>query len=743
MIRIYLFITIFLFSFSNLFAEMVNKLDISGNNRVSNETIKIYGDIKENKDYSEADIDKILKNLFSTGFFEDVKVTIKNNVLIIKLIEYPVVNQLILVGEPSNKYKEQIKKLIKTKEKKPYIKSNISKDIETIKKLYSSIGFNSSKVETKIKEIDSFNVDLVFEIDKGNESKISSINFIGDKKIKESRLRSIIASEEDKFWKIISRNTRFSENLINLDLRLLKNYYASIGYRDAVVNSNFAEINEDGEINLIFSIDAGKRYVIKKISTNADKVFDQKLFFPLNDIYKKYIGEYYSPFKIKKMLDELDRIIEDNNVQFVEHNVEEFVEDNTISIQFNVFEGDKFLVERIDISGNNITNENVIRGELLLDEGDPFTDLALQKSISRIKSRGIFKNVNSEVITGSDNSLKKINIIVEEKPTGEIAAGAGIGTNGGSFAIQISENNWLGEGKKVGLELEIDKESIIGQLSYINPNYNFLGNSISYNVASERNDKPNQGYENSIISSSIRTSFEQYKDLNANLGLLLSVDDLQTDGSASATLKKQDGTFSEITGIYGFSLDKRDRSFMPTSGSILSFNQSLPFFADAPYLSNTFAASYYYSLSQDVIAANKFYFSAVNGVDDEDVRISKRKGLSSKRLRGFQSGKVGPKDGDDFIGGNYVAAINLEANLPNLLPEKTNTDITVFLDFGNVWGVDYDSSIDDSNKIRASTGAGASWMSPIGPMTFTLSQNLSKASSDSTESFNFTLGTTF
>ena len=182
---------------------------------------------------------------------------------------------------------------------------------------------------------------------------------------------------------------------------------------------------------------------------------------------------------------------------------------------------------------------------------------------------------------------------------------------------------------------------------------------------------------------------------------------------------------------------------MPTSGSIINFGQSLPIVADKSYVSNTFRASTYKSIGEDVVGAGKLYISTINALSSDDVRLSKRKSLSTRRLRGFEKNKIGPKDGTDYIGGNYAAAINLESNLPNLLPEDTNTDITLFLDFGNVWGVDYDSSIDDSNKIRSSTGVAANWMSPVGPMSFVLSQNLLKADTDETQSFNFQLGTTF
>ena len=724
-------------------AEIVDKVQIAGNKRVSDETVMIYGDINLGKDYSEQDLNKVLNNLYSTNFFEDVKLELNNGSLKINLIEFSVINKLIVLGETSSKYKEQIRKILLSKEKDSFIKSNISKDVELIKKLYSSAGYNFVTVDTKISELDINNrVDLIFEINRGDVTKISKIIFTGDKKVREKRLRDVIASEESKFWKFISRNTKFSQRLVDLDLRLLSNYFKSLGYYDVKITSNSAEIKKSGNIELTYSIEAGDRYVIKKITTNVDPVFDKKLFLSLNKEYKKVIGEYYSPFKVKKLLENIDNVIEQKNLQFVEHNVEEILEDSSIIIKFNIYEGKKVLVERINILGNNITNESVIRGELLLDEGDPFTNLSLDKSISKIKSRNIFRSVTSNTTDGTTPNLRIIDINIEEKATGEISAGAGVGTSGGSIAFNIQENNWLGEGKKVGFEVELSNESLKGKINYINPNYDFLGNTINYSIYNNSNDKPDQGYENTLFGAGVSTSFEQYKDLYAKLGLNASYDDLQTQSNASASLKKQSGTFNEIAGVYGFTYDKRNRAFMPTDGYISSFTQELPLYAERGSISNTLAASLYKSVTENIIGASKFYFKSVTGIDD-DARLNKRVNLSEKRLRGFEKSKIGPVDSTDHIGGNYAAAANFEVLLPNFLPEDTNTDVSLFLDFGSVWGVDYSASIDESKKLRSSTGVAACWISPLGPMTFILATNLSKASTDQTETFNFNLGTTF
>ena len=189
---------------------------------------------------------------------------------------------------------------------------------------------------------------------------------------------------------------------------------------------------------------------------------------------------------------------------------------------------------------------------------------------------------------GSSSDLKKIEISVEEQPTGEISAGAGIGTTGGSFAIGVKENNWLGSGKSVSFDIEVDDETFTGVLNYTDPNYNFLGNQLNYSLSSQTNDKPLQGYENSITSAGIGTSFEQYRDVFLSLGLSASHDDLRTNSSASTSLQKQKGTYNDISANYGMSYDTRDRSFNPSSGSIISFAQVLPIYADKSFISNTF-----------------------------------------------------------------------------------------------------------------------------------------------------------
>ena len=736
-------ILIFLVISNVSLAEIIKDIKINGNERISDETVKVYGDIQINQDVNNLKINEIIKNLYSTNFFKDIKVVVKDKTLIIDLIEYPVINVVIVVGEKTKKYQDAIKESIKSKKNGPFIKSFVSEDEIKIKRLYSTLGFNFVDVESKVETFSKNRVNIYFELNKGERTKISKISFKGDKKLRDRRLRDIIASQEAKFWKVLSQNTKVNQKNIELDKRLLTNYYKSIGYYDVKVLSEIVELKEDFQAEITYSINAGTRYKINKITTKVDPVLDKELFLPLKNIYDKVVGSYYSPFLVKKLLDELDLIITSEDLQFVEHNVNEVLEGDLIEVQINIFEGEKILVENVEIIGNTVTNETVIRSELLLDEGDPYSQVKLDKSVSDLKSRRLFASVKEEVLPGELPNTKKIRITVEEMPTGEISAGAGIGTNGGSFAFSIKENNWLGKGMQVSANADVSQDSLRGSISFTDTNYNFTGKSLTYNLENIKNDKPNSGYENSLLGAGIGVSYEKFKDIYFAPGVKFSIDDLSTDETASELLKKQSGTTTDLMFDYSLFTDKRDRTFMPTSGNLTSFYQELPLYAESVYVKNSFSSSHYKEFSDDMIGALKFTATAINGLNDDDVKISKRLGLSNRKLRGFESGKVGPKDGKDYIGGNYATAINLEANFPNFFPEKSNAEIGLFLDAGNVWGVDYSDEIDESNEIRSTIGLNTSWISPAGPMSFIFSKNISKADTDVDQSFNFRLGTTF
>ena len=408
------------------------------------------------------------------------------------------------------------------------------------------------------------------------------------------------------------------------------------------------------------------------------------------------------------------------------------------------FEGDKFIIERINIVGNSVTNDSVIRSEMIVDEGDPFSALLVNKSINKLKARQIFGKVEKKILEGSSPDLKVLEISVEERATGEISAGAGVGTDGTSFMAAVTENNWLGRGIKLRSRVDVTQNSISGNIAVSNPNFNYTGNAVdAFLDVSSSDYGTTSGYESSKTGFGLGTSFEQYENIYISPSFSAAFEDIEVETTASDRIKKMQGSYFNLDFNYGIVVDKRNQPFQPSSGYRTKFSQSLPIILDTSSLGNQFEYSAYHTLSEDVIGSVKFFARTVNGLQGEDTRLSSRLFIPANRLRGFNTRKVGPKDGENYVGGNYISTLSIEAALPNLLPESSRTDISAFMDSGNVWHVDYDSTIDDTNKIRSAVGLAANVWTPVGPLSFVLAQDLTKSINDETQAFNFRIGTSF
>ena len=401
-------------------------------------------------------------------------------------------------------------------------------------------------------------------------------------------------------------------------------------------------------------------------------------------------------------------------------------------------------MERINILGNHITQENYIRNQLIVDEGDPFNKILHNKSINTLKSKGIFSEVTSDLKDGTKDNQKILDISVTEKATGEISAGAGYGTDGSTFGFAVSENNFRGKGINLDASLQVSEQKIKGMLSYTQPNFNYSDRALTTSIQSTSTDKlTDYGYKSSLNAIALGTKYEQYEDLFFSPRLSIGNEKLETTASASSNLKKQEGSYFDSSILYSFSYDKRNQRYKPTSGYLSRFTQSLPIVSDGSPILNGYELNTYKEIVDDMVFSFSLYGRAINSLSDDDVRISKRLYLPSYKLRGFESGKIGPKDSGDYIGGNYATALNAASTVPYVFQTLETIDMIMFLDAGNVWGVDYSDTIDESNKIRSAVGVAIDWFTVIGPLNFSLSQPITKASSDRTEKFRFQIGTTF
>ena len=740
---IFLFITSFFINFAK--AAVIENVKILNNERISKETIITYGDIKLNKDYDSKQINEILKNLYDTNFFEDIKLSIDNNLLVIDVVENKIIQNVIVEGLKSKTMTKQILENTFSRDKAPFLISKVKLDNKRIKSSLDMMGYYFSKVESKIIENSNNTIDLIFDINLGDKAKISKIEFIGDKKVKDRTLRSVIISEENKFWKFISNKKYLNKSILETDKRLLEKFYLNKGYYDVVIDSSTVDYFDNNTFKLTYKINAGEKYIVNNASLDLPIDYNKENFNDVRKYLNKLINKTYSFNKVSRVVEEIDKISLSREYDFINAEIiENKLDQNKIDIIFKVKESEKFYIERINVFGNNITQENVIRNSLEVDEGDPFNELLNAKSINNIKSLRIFKKVQSDVVEGSTPNTKIVNIEVEEKPTGEISIGAGVGSEGGSVGFAVSENNFLGKGIKLATSLSVTDDSIRGEFTIQNPNFNYSNKSLSTTIESTNIDKLTEnGYETTKTGFSIGTGFEQFENTYFRPTLSTYFEDLTTNSKASTNLKKQSGTYFDTKLNYNIDFDNRNQKFQTSEGNRIVFAQGIPLISEEYSLRNTFEYQTWKKFNNEVVTNMSLYGTMINSLKDEDVRITDRISLPRKRLKGFQYGAIGPVDAGDYVGGNYATVINLSSTLPMILPTVQNVDVKYFLDVANLWGVDYSSSIDDSNKIRSATGIGVDWFTPIGPMTFSIAQDLTKATTDKTESFQFNLGTTF
>ena len=742
------FITILLLIVSFSFTaktEIIKKIIVNNNDRISLNTIKTYGIIEIGADLTPDDLNKVLKNLYETNFFQDISLKIKKNTLIIDVVENKLIQKITINGIKSSKFKKAIFESLTSIAKSPFIESLVEKDLIRIKSSLSMQGYYFSSITSNIENNLNNTVNLNFDIDLGNKVKISKIEFTGDKIVKDRTLRNLITIEESRFWKFLSQKKYLNEQSLLRDERLLKNYYLNEGYYDVIVNASTAKLLDDNSFNVTYNINAGNVYEINNTKLILPIDYDKKNFHQVQKLLDELKNENYSFFKVSKIVDVIDKISLSREYDFITAEIiEEKVSTNKINIKFKVSETEKLYVEQVNIYGNTVTQGNVIRNQLEVDEGDPFNELLHAKSINKIKSLGIFKSVDSETIDGSNSTTKIINIDVEEKPTGEISLGAGIGSDGGTVGFSVSENNFLGKALKLSTAIRLSGDTLKGNFTLNNPNFNYSGRSLFTNVESTRTDKlKTNGYESSKIGLSLGTSFEEYENLYFSPNISLFSEKINTNTEASAALKKQDGSYIETKFSYNLDYDLRDRSYQTTDGTRNIFSQSIPLYSDDWALANTYEVTKWHQFDNKIVSDLGLYVKAIKSLSNEDIKISNRLSIPKRRLRGFETGKVGPVDNTDYVGGNYAMTLNFNSTLPMILPSFQNIDFKYFLDIANLCGVDYSDTLNQSNIISSSTGLAIDVFTPLGPLNFSLSKNLLKASTDVTETLQFNLGTTF
>ena len=736
-------IVFFLILTSTLFAE-IKKVDIIGNKRVNSATIESLVD-KKIINIDSIYINNLTKKIYDTDFFADVKVSFNQDILTITVVENPIVNFFYINGVKDSDL-DQVNKIITLKENSIFSSSKLKKDIEATREFLNASGFYQATIVPEVIKIDNNQINLIVNIDKKEISKIKNIYFIGNKYFSSSQLLEVVSSSEDGWWKFFS-SSALSEQRIEYDKQLLKDFYKNKGFFDVQIESAFASVDKNNNFSLTFSINSGKKYKfgdfdIKKVGAS----YEEKDINEIKIISSKLLeNQIYSTEIINKLNKQVTNYLEAKKYNNFEINIQELKKEDTINIAFQISDGQKVLINKININGNSITEEKVIRDNMLLAEGDYLNSTKAKKSVDNIKAKQIFSKVEYKIENSEKKDFKDFNLFVKEQPTGNISAGIGYGTNGGIFEAGINEKNFLGQGINLNFTGRLSTEKISGVFTYNDPNFRNTSKELAMSLYSDKDDYANAGYENKRVGTNFSTKYEIYEDIFFRPNIGIQYDSIGITGTVSNLLRSREGdTVSSSVG-YVFSIDKRDSKFNPTSGTIFYFSQDIDtFISDIQAVKTNIGATVYKELINDkFIGSAKARLANSTAINNKDIKISDRLYSSPSDLRGFEPRGVGPVDTNDHVGGNNLATLSLKSTFPNPIPESLRSTTYLFLDIGNVWGVDYSDAISNSSKIRSTTGIALDLMSPIGPLSFTYSIPISKASTDKEQNFLFNIGSSF
>jgi len=739
-----LLIIFFLILTNTSFAE-IKKINIIGNARVNTSTIESLIDKKATK-LDTIYINNLTKKIYDTDFFADVKISFNQDVLTITVTENPIVNFFYINGIKDADL-DQINKILLIKENSIFSPAKLKQDIEKAKDYFKELGYYLVNINPEIYKIDNNQVNLIINIDKNEISKIKNIFFIGNKYFSSGQLLSVISSSEDGWWKIFS-SSGLSEKRIEYDKDLLKDFYKSKGFFDVQIETAFANIDSNKNFSVTFSINAGEKYNFGKleVKTSNNILKEDDLNEIRNFSNKLTNNQIYSSEIITKLNNQILKFIDSKKYNNADIKIEEVKSTGKIiNVIVSIDQGKNLFLNKVNISGNAITHEKTIRDNLSISEGDNLNISKIKKSLDLIKSKQYFRSVDYNIQDSDKKNFKDLNITVKEQATGSISGGIGYGSNGGMLEAAINEKNFLGQGINLNLTTRFATEKISGDFTVLNPNFNNSEKELFYSLYSETDDFKNSGYQNKRIGNKISTKYEIFEDIYFKPNALLQYDKLETSGTVTTLLRSRSGNYKTSSLGYNFSFDARDSKFNPTSGGVLYFEQNFAtLISDIPTVQTNLGATIYKELiNQDFIGSIKARLDTAIGFDNKNIKLSDRLHGSTSVIKGFENRGIGPIDGGDHIGGNYLSSLSLRSTFPNPIPENLRANTIVFFDVANVWGVDYSDTISDSNKLRTSAGVSLDISSPFGPISFSYAIPITSASTDKKQNFLFNIGSSF
>ena len=734
----------------------IKEIIVSGNSEVSAETIIAISGLSKSNNMSANSINEGFRRLSDSGLFQNVVLNPVGTRLIISVIENPIISNVDFEGNKI--FKDQfLFSIISSQTRTPFSKGIIDEDIRKILQIYREKGrFKATIVPQKVL-LKEGGIGLIFSVNEGPRTEIKSINFIGNKEFNDSRLRSVIESSQKSLFSFISTSDDYSELRQEKDRKLLEEFYSDKGFANAKVKSSVGTLSDDGKsFNITYTIFEGNRTSISEVK------FENKIStLDLSDIrylVKTKKGDLYVGSEIEKIRKSLEKKVIDLGFPFAKVSLKKINinEKQSVDIVFMIFNGPSLYVERIDIKGNNQTLDKVIRREFSISEGDAFNPALIRKSEEKLRALGFFKNLSVSVLPGSSSDKAVVNVDVEEAPTGSLNFGAGYSTDTElSGTISLSERNFLGKGQRLLFEVLTSESNKSVKFGFTEPA--LLNRDLSASIDLTYLDLEPRQSSFTSNESSIRTGFG-FK-LGNDTKLITSLKILEEKisvpiSSNSLILKEDQGKISKTELSFDYLIDGRDSIIKPKNGFLVRSDITISGLGSRnSFIKGSARGKIYNSFFDDLITVTGELEGGFMQMQNGFSRTVDRFSLGGRSLRGFQYGQIGPREGDEPLGGENYAVSRIEANFPIGLPKELGFYGGIFAEAGSLWGLNYDKEkieIDANDlksvdsQIRSSVGFTLYWSTPIGPLQFNWAKPQQYLSGvDKTENFSFNIASQF
>jgi len=728
----------------------VSDIVVRGNQRVEDNTVESYLALRRGDPFDLNLMDESLKSLFATGLFSDVAVRQQGSALVVDVVENPVLNRIAFEGN-KRLTDEELEAEVQLQPRVVFTQARVQTAVSRILELYRRNGRYAAKVEPKVITLSENRVDLVFEIEEGPETTVGGIAFIGNEAFSDSTLRSIIETEEESFWRFFSSTDTYDPDRLAFDQELLRRHYLERGYIEFQVVSAIAELTPDGQNFFItFTVEEGDQYTLSNVS--IDTTIRDLTVEDLLPLVENEAGDIYNAEEVESTIQALTDRTGELGYAFarVEPRTELNRNDLTVDLTFQIDEGQRVYVERIDIDGNVRTLDQVIRREFRLSEGDAYNLALLRRSEQRIRNLGFFDDVSVETLPGSAPDKIVIRVKVAERSTGELSFGAGFSTTDGPLGdIRLTERNLLGRGQRITANFTVSGRRQDIQLSFTEPYFLNRDLAAGFDIFRSKTDfQSESSFDETSTGGVLRASYPLTERLRHAVRYTLREDEIENvDDDASVFIQDEEGT--RVTSAVGQTLtyDRRDTRFLPSEGYLLSLDQEVAGLGgDNKFLSHEGRADVYFPIVSEVVLNLAASGGYIFGFSGEDVRLANRFFIGGSTLRGFSAGGIGPRDSetDDALGGNLYYTGTGELRFPLGLPEELRMFGRTFVDAGNLTDIDVNGpTLLDSDEIRVSAGIGLSWLSPLGPLSIDIAQALVESDEDETETFRISFGTRF